>query len=481
MASVKKNFIYNSILTVSSYLFPLITYPYVSRVLGVTNIGVCNYVDSIITYFCMFSMMGLTISGIREIATVKNDLTKRKQVFSSLLALNGITTAIALVALIIAIQIIPVFRENSRLMYIGALKLLFNSLLIEWFYKGMEDFKYITLRSILVRTIYTISIFIFIRTSDDYWVYYLLTVATIIVNAIINVVYSRHFVSFSFKGINLRPYLGGFVIMGVYLVVTSLYTTFNTVYLGSVTNNTEVGYYSTAHKLYTLIIAVYTAFTNVMMPRMSSLISEGKTSEIKDYIDKSIGILFSIAIPIVAFSCVFSEEIILVLSGKGYEGAILPMQIMMPLILIIGYEQILVIQTLMPFKKDKIVFRNSVAGAVVGISLNILLVERMAAVGSSIVWLCCEIVVLVLSQISVKRMLGLGFPLKKILLNLLAYLPITVGFIVLHHYLHNTITTLSIAVLALAVYFFIVQKYFIKNQYILAAFTNVCHIIRRQR
>lgn len=473
MASVKKNFIYNSILTVSSYLFPLITYPYVSRVLGVTNIGVCSYVDSIITYFCMFSMMGLTLSGIREIATVKNDLSKRNQVFSSLIALNGITTAIAIVALMLAIQFIPVFQENSRLMYIGAFKLIFNAFLIEWFYKGMEDFRFITFRSILVRTIYTISVFIFIKTSEDYWIYYLLTVATIIVNAIINIVYSRHFVRFSFKGINLRPYFAGFFIMGIYLIVTSLYTTFNTVYLGSVTNNTEVGYYSTAHKLYTLIIAVYTAFTNVMMPRMSSLISEGKIDAFKEYIKQSMDVLFSVAVPIVVFSCIFSGEIILLLSGKGYEGAIIPMRIMMPLVLIIGYEQILVIQTLMPFKKDKIVFRNSVIGALVGLLLNLMLVKSMASIGSAIVWLSCEIVVLVISQISVKKLIDISFPFRQLFLNIFVYAPSALMFYFIHIYIKNVFYSLTLAGIILVVYFLLAQKYVIKNQYIVSSVSSL--------
>lgn len=473
MSSLKKNFLYNSLLTVSGYLFPLITYPYVSRVLGVTNIGACNYVDSIITYFCMFSMLGLTISGIREIASVRSDSGKRSQVFSSLFVLNGITTLIALVALLISIQVIPVFRENSRLMYIGSMKLLFNSLLIEWFYKGIENFKYITLRSVLVRTIYTVCVFIFIRTSDDYWIYYLLTVLVLVVNASINIIYSRHFINFSFKGIRLSPYVGGFVIMGVYIIVTSLYTTFNVVYLGSVSNKTEVGYYTTAHKLYTLIIAIYTAFTNVMMPRMTSLLSEGKVFEFKEYINKSMGLLFSIAIPIVVFSTVFSEEIILLLSGKGYEGAIIPMKIMMPLILIIGYEQILVVQTLMPLKKDRIVFRNSVIGAIVGITLNMLLVKNMLSIGSAIVWLCCEIVVLVLSQISVKRIIGISFPFRQFFFNLAVYIPIVFIFMCIHKHFENMFITLLVGGVVLAVYFLIAQIFIIKNQYVGAVISNI--------
>lgn len=463
MPSVKKNFAYSSVLTISSYIFPLIVFPYVSRVLGVANIGLCNFVDSIISYFCMFSMMGLSISGIREIASAKSDSHELSKAFSSLVTISAITTAIAAILLLVSIQIVPKFQENSRLMYIGLMKLVFNFFLIEWFYKGMEDFKFITIRSLIIKVVYVVSVFVFVRQQEDYWVYYLLTVLVVVVNSIVNLAYSRRLVTFSFKNLDFRPYLSGFFVMGVYLLVTSLYTTFNTTYLGMVTNDVEVGYYTTAHKLYMIIIALYTAFTGVMMPRMSSLLSEGKIEEFKRYVNKSVEVLFSAAIPIIIVACVFSREIIRVLSGEGYEGAIVPMQLMMPLILIIGYEQVLVVQTLMPLKKDKIIFRNSVAGAVVGVALNILIVKQMAAIGSSIVWIVCEMVVLVLAQVSVQKLIGLKFPFKDLLTNILVNLPLFLICFFIHTRGLNPFVTIAIAGAVLVVYYVSVQLVFFKE------------------
>ena len=158
MGLLKKNIIYSGILTTANYIFPLLTYPYVSRVLGVSNIGACNFVDSVINYFLILSALGIGVVGIREIA--KNKVDKLEQTFSKLFTINTITTSIALAVLLVAIHFVPDFQEYYELMWVGVLKLVFNYLLIEWFYKGMEDFKYITNRTVAVRFIYVVSVFI---------------------------------------------------------------------------------------------------------------------------------------------------------------------------------------------------------------------------------------------------------------------------------------------------------------------------------
>lgn len=157
---IKSNFIYSSLLTVSSFLFPMLTYPYVSRVLGVTNIGVCNFVDSIINYFILFSSMGINVVGIREIAKAKGDTLRVSKVFSSLWILEAGMTAIMLFLLLIATVFISQLNEYASLMMIGACKLIANLFLIEWFYRGIEEFKYITYRSLIVKVLYVVCIFI---------------------------------------------------------------------------------------------------------------------------------------------------------------------------------------------------------------------------------------------------------------------------------------------------------------------------------
>ncbi|MCQ2151640.1 MAG: flippase [Bacteroidales bacterium] len=408
-ASIKKNFAYSAVLTVSGYLFPLITFPYVTRVLGVNNIGICNFVLGTIGYFIIVANLGMMTVAIRETAAAAGNREKLSKVFSSLLALHLISTLAAMAVLAVCIFLVPRFYEHRELLWIGTGQIFFNFLTIEWLYKGIENFRYITVRSVAVRLVQVVLTFVVVRQPDDYVNYFLLQFITVVINALINIVYSRNFVSFSFKDINVRPYLKSFLILGLYSILTSMYTTFNTMYLGIVSNNVEVAYYSVATKLYTIILALFTAFTGVMLPRNSALIAEGKIAEFRAMFVKSFKFLLVFAVPLIILTEFFAPLIIRVIAGPSYEGAILPMRLVMPLVFVIGAEQILVIQTLMPLKKDKAILFNSVIGAILGIVLNIMLVPRLFSVGSALVWIICELISLVLSAAFVRRYAGISF------------------------------------------------------------------------
>lgn len=465
MPSIKKNFLYSSFLTTANYIFPLLTFPYVTRVLGVENLGICNFVDSVVNYFILFSAMGINTVGLREIATCKGDKGKLSQTFSSLLMLNALFTIAGIVLLLVLTFMVKELYEYKELMFFGAFKLLFNLLLVEWFYRGLEDFKYITMRTLVVKCLYVASVFVFVRKADDYPIYYLLTVLMVGVNAVINIFHSRKYTKFNIKGIKFHRYVKMMLTMGLYLVLTSMYTTFNVSYLGFVSGPEQVGYYTTATRLYTAIIAFFTAFTGVMLPRMSSLISENKKDEFTRLLNKSADILMSLSIPAIVYAIIFAPEIVLLIAGHGYEGAVLPMQIVMPLAFIIGYEQILVVQALLPLKKDNIILRNSIIGAVAGISLNILLVGTLKSVGSAIVWVSCELLILILSQIALKKTFDVGFNIRSFIKNILIYSPLIFTIMVKKLLYLNYIEILGISGFIILFYFIFVQIFIMKNSY----------------
>lgn len=472
---IKKNIFFSTVLTTSNYIFPLLVYPYVARVLGVTNIGLCNFIDNIINYFILFSMMGINIMGNRQIANDRAKGLSLDQSFSNLFSLNAITTLIAVGGLVTVTLTVPVLRQNNELMWFGTIKLIGNFMLIEWFYKGMENFKYITIRSIVVKCFYVVAIYLCVRETDDYPIYYLLTVCMVAVNAVINTIYSRHFVSFILKGISFKDILRPFLILGVYMLVTSLCTTFNVVYLGFVTDDTQVGYYTTATKLYSIFLAFFTGVTSVMLPRMSNLIASGQYDEFKKCLNNTSSLLFAFAIPVVILTVIFAPQIILLISGPGYQGAVTPMRIVMPLMLIIGCEQILIIQGLMPLKADKAILINSSIGAAVSITLNIVLVHSLMSIGSSIAWISSETTILILSLIVIKRIIGSGFPYSKLLKNLLVYIPL-VGILLWIYYAstaHLYWLYLIIAGLAMTIYIFLAQIFLLKNPLILQFLNNI--------
>lgn len=462
---LRSNILYNVILTLSGYIIGLIIFPYISRVLGVSNIGIVSFVDNIINYFVLFATLGANTIGTREIAKHKGDKEKINSVFSNLILLYTIYTFLIIVIYFFAVIYIDKLSIYKELFYIGSAKLIFSVFLIEWFYRGLENFKFITIRSLFIRLLYLISIFIFVRNSEDYIIYFVLTTLSVVVNSIINIVYSRNAVKFTLKEIDLRPYLKQSFLLGSYSILTSMYTTFNIMYLGFVTNTTQVGYYWAAIKIYTIVLGFYTAFTGAIMPRMSSLLALGSIDSFNNIINKSFDILLALSPFIIIISVIHAPQIIYILSGVEFYGAVLPMKIVMILVFVVGLAQILAIQVLIPMKKDKIILEASFVGATISIISNIIFVEKLGAVGSAIVLLICEFsVTLFYIGICIKKKFII-FPWIKMVKYLIASIPyLLICLISAALFSDYNIFMIFFSTLFSMIYFFISNKYILKNE-----------------
>lgn len=472
---VKKNFIYSLILTASNYIFPLIVYPYISRVLGVEGLGICNFADSIINYFILFSTIGVSIIGIREIAATKNDQKQLNTVYTSLIAhivIPLVITCSIFVAAIFYIDKLNVFKE---ILFIGLGKIIGAAFLLDWFYKGIENFKLITIRTIVIKFIYIISVFVFIREQEDYLLFFFLTTLMVLINSAFNIIHSRHYISLQFDKKNYLSLFKPNCINGLYLFLNTMYSTLNVAFLGFVSTTIQVGYYTTATKVFGIILAVYTAFTGVLLPRMSTLVSENKMEEFNIMIQKSINALITFSVPIIIYCTILAPDIINFISGTGYEGAYIPAIISMPLIFIVGYEQILIIQIITPLKEDKKKLVNSIVGATVGIFLNILLVNKFLAIGATIVWALSEISVLITAQYFVTKLVGLNFPGKKLSKSFLAYLPLGLLIYFIGYHINNSFITLLVSVLITILYFVVLECFVLKNNFVI----NIIKINKR--
>lgn len=382
-------------------------------------------------------------------------------------------TSIALIALLICIFFVPQLHEHASLLYIGALKLISNLFLIEWLYKGLEEFEFITKRTIAIKILYVCSIFLFIKEADDYVLYFICTTLMFVVNAIVNFIKSFSFVRLSFLKVNPTFYIKPFFILGSYLLLTSLYTTFNVAFLGFATNEYEVGYYTTATKLHSIILALFTAFTGVMLPHMSSLLSKRKFDEFEQAYKNSINILLTFSIPIIILAEFLAPHIVFLLAGEGYEGAIMPMRIVLPLVLIIGLEQILIVQILTPMGKDKAIFINSLMGATFGCLFNFLLVRSMGSVGSAITWAISEFAVLISASVFVSRYICLKFPVKPLLHSLFYNLPILLICISISMMKLSWTLQIVLMVSISCLVFSVVQFYWAKNSIVIIFFNRL--------
>lgn len=478
-ATIRRNFIYSSVLIVSTYLIPLFVFPYVSRILGVNNIGICGFVDSIISYYILFSMMGIGILGIREVAKAKDDMSSLFKVFQTLFSLNFLTTVFSIFILFISIFFIDKFNSYKDFLFIGIIKLFFNFLLIEWFYKGMEDFKYISIRSIIVKLSYCLMVFLLIKDKNDVGLYYLLSALMFLFNALFNIFYLKKYIPlkylYKFNFNQCRIYLKSYFSFGVYLILTSSYITLNVAFLGFVASDKEVGYYSTAVKIYSILIGFFTAFTGVMLPRMSSLIHNNDWLRFKDSINKSFEALFCFAAPILIISILYTSEIIYIIAGKGYSGAVWPMKILMPLIFIIGYEQIIVVQILMPLNRDKAVFINAIVGAFVGIILNIILVPKLYAVGSACVWLIAELSVLISAQYFIYKYVRIHFPFRLFIKTVAFSFPIIILciFVKMQLLSYGALFSLLVSSLLVSVYFIFLWVKIFKITFVVSFFNDL--------
>ena len=449
-SSIKKNFAYKSALTISTYIMNFITFPYVSRVLGVDKIGLVSFVDNAVNYFLLFATMGVAILGVREIATVKEDRNKCNRVYSNILGMNILFTIITLIIYFTFIIFVADFNRYKELFYVGGAKILFTAFLVEWYFTGIENFRYITIRSLLIKLLYVVAVFILIRTEDDYTLYFVLTVLVVIINAIINMVYIRKFVNLIKHELFSKKYIKQNLSLGIYSIMTSMYLTFNVMFLGFCSTNTEVGYYTTAFKLYSVILGFFTAFTNVMLPRMSSLLAEGEKERFQNLIDKSFEAMCTFSIPLILCSIIMAPQIVYILSGPGYEGAITPMRIIRseerPAVLFVGIAQVFALQILLPMKKDKVLFTASILGAFVSLLINIFAVPSMQSIGSAIVLVSAEIVVTLVYMVYTLWNKLAKFSIQAISKNIFYSLPSVLICYLCRYYIINSFFSVGLAI-----------------------------------
>lgn len=471
--SIKKNFVYSALSGLMQYLVILITLPYISRILGVSNVGLVNFVDNTINYFLLFAMMGVNVLGIREISKSRNNYKNLQSTFSSILFIHAIFTFVCLFFYLLIIFSIPKLYFYKNLFLIGLTKIFFSLFLIEWFFKGLENFQYVTIRNIVIRILYVILIFLFIKEPSDYILYFTLTISLVTFNAIVNFTYSFKFVRFSFNFIVVKKYLREFLILGLYTILTSMYTTFNVIYLGFVCDNEQVGYYTTALKFYAIVLGIFGAFTGVMLPRMSMLVDLDDKTKFKNLIYKSINLLFSFCFPLIILTVILAHPIVYIMAGSQFIGAVTPLRIIMPLLLVVGLAQIFAIQVLIPLRKDTYILRVSIVGAILGLFLNYIFVGHYGAIGSAIVLFFCECVVTLLYIYIVYKTDFLKFPIKLLFLNILYSLPYFLFYIISFNLFDNTFIILSITIIISLIYWLILQNYILKNHVVINLFKHI--------
>ena len=279
MASLKKNIFYNSIRVGSNLVFPLVTFPYVTRIMGPDTLGLFNYITAIAGYFTLFASLGFPIYGIREVAQSKDDPVKLQSATNAIFTANTLACLVVYVVYFIASLLLAHSEHDFWLYFVLGLSVLLSCISFDWFYQGVEDFKYITIRSIAIKLISIVCLFIFVRTQDDILPYAILTIAGTCGNNILNLIRIRKYVKLKISFLDCRKHTKGASVLFLGTIAVSLYTNLNSVMVGALGTMAAVAFFTTGNKLVQMLMTVLGAITSSIIPRMAYLVGKGDEKE----------------------------------------------------------------------------------------------------------------------------------------------------------------------------------------------------------
>ena len=402
--SLKLNFMMNAILTMSSFIFPLISFPYVSRILLPEGTGKVSFATSLIAYFMMFAQLGIPTYGVRACAKVRDNRNLLTKTAQELLIINLVMTAISYTALFGALIFIPRLRAERTLYLLVSLSILFNTIGMEWLYKALEQYTYITVRSIAFKLVALIAMFILVHSREDYVIYGGITILAASASNIFNFFHARKFISLRpVGGYSFKPRLQAVAVFFAMSCASTVYTNLDTVMLGFLTGDEAVGYYNAAVRIKSILVSIVTSLGAVLLPRASYYVEQGKMDQFRQITRKALNFVFLAAVPMTLYFILFAKQGIFLLSGDHYAGSVAPMQWIMPTLLFIGLSNILGIQILVPLGREKTVLWSIISGAAVDVVLNLLLIPRFGAAGAAVATSVAELVVLVVQFVVLGR------------------------------------------------------------------------------
>ena len=395
MQSISKNFIFNLLKTLMSIIFPLITFPYASRVLGVNNLGKVQYCNSIISYFSLISTLGISIYAVREGSKYKNIPSELNKFCKEILLINSMSTAFAYV--VFSVFMIFFFKYPYYiLMIVCSFTLFFNTYSIEWLYQIKEDYKYISIRAFIIQIISLLFLFVFVKTPSDYVKYAFIYVISSSGNFIFNFWNSRKYIKlFEKTDIEIKKHIKPIITIFGVSVASSIYMNLDTVMLGAMKGTVAVGLYAAAVKISQVVKTLINAFSNVLFPRLSNYIGNNKVIEYKLLLDQGIRIMLMFTIPAGIGMCMLSEEIIIILSGNSYVQANIASKILAINIIFSIIDGFIYYQILLPFGKEKIATICTFIGSIVNLSLNFILIPHFSYNGAALTTLVAEFVVFI--------------------------------------------------------------------------------------
>lgn len=388
--SIKKNMLMSIINTSSNFVFPLITYSYVARILHTTGTGKVAFVQSVLTYFSYIASLGISGYGMRECAKVRDDKNKLSKMAQELLIINLVSTFVSYILLMVVIALSSKLQSYRSLFWVMSCSILLQTLGMEWLYSALEEYSYITIRSLIFKTISVILIFVLVKNENDYVTYGALTIFTTSASNILNFVNARKYISFKkYKKYDFVGHIRPIMTFFMSAIIITVYSQFDTVMLGFMRGDEEVGIYNTALKIKTIVISISTGLTSVLIPRMSVYYQENY-EKFCGLLSKSFKVSLNVLLPLVLFIFINAKDVIIFLCGTEYLPAISTLRVLLVCVFVLMLTNLFGNQVLIPKGNEKRYTQSVFLGLWINLILNYILIPLYGSLGAAIATLITE-------------------------------------------------------------------------------------------
>ena len=407
--ATSKNIIFNMIKTISSIVFPIITFPYVARVLGAENVGKVNYSDSIVSYFSLIATLGITTYAVRESSKVRDDKEKLNLIVSELLSINIITTIISYLLLFLTLFFVPFLHPYVTIILIQSISMIFSVIGADWLNSAMEDFKYITIRTFMFQVFSLVSLFLFVRKKEDYFYYVIITLIAHSGANLLNFFYRRRYCApkFTFQ-MQWKKHLKPIMLLFAMLISQTLLNNMDISMLGFMKSDYDVGLYSTAYRVINIISQLVTSIAWVVMPQLTIAFQEINYKKINMLLEEIVSVTCFLGIPCVMGIIVYAKEIVLVIGGKEYAGAAICLQILAISMLISFFGGIIGNMIFLPSGRDKRFMVACICATIVNLLCNLIVIPRFGIEGASVATVISSLVIFVILYTGIEREIHLS-------------------------------------------------------------------------
>lgn len=394
--SLKKNYALNSFLSLVNILYPLLTLTYASRVIGPIGMGRFYFATSLTAYFLMLAGLGIPVYGAREIAKVRHSQDALNRTFSELFLLNAISSLVSGFCFLIVAFSVPRFHQDARLFAALSSLIFLNLFTVDFIFMGMENYKNIAWRSFISKVSSLPILFIWVKSPADLLTYAGWTIASVSLYNLLAIWSCRKIVRPSFSGLNLRRHARPLFILTATVAMVSIYTNLDSVLLGFMVGPEKVGLYNTALKISRILVVAVSSTGMVFMPRITHYVNNDMHEEFEALASKSLSFICMLSLPTAMFMISSAPEIISLVFGNKFLDASLAMRITAPLVIIIGFTNVIGMQILFSKGQEKIILFSVGVAALVSVALNLILIPRFGQNGSAAAILCAETSVLII-------------------------------------------------------------------------------------